>query len=63
MPSSPPPIADLLARLERAFGRRDVLLIRATLGLLESALDRRDLVSELNRLMTLASRPEPPPSA
>lgn len=59
----PRDLDDVAAIIRARRGTLDVLLIRATLGVLESALDRRDLVSELNRLMTLASRPEPPPSA
>jgi hypothetical protein len=35
--------------------------IRTTLGLLEGALARRDLLSELERLMVVARRAEPPP--
>jgi len=54
---------DVAAIIRARRGTLDVPQIRVTLALLEGALDRRDLLSELDRLVTLASRPEPPPSA
>jgi len=52
---------DVAAIIRARRGNLDVPRIRATLGLLESALDRRDLRSELDRLIILASRTAPPP--
>lgn len=59
----PRDLHDVTAIIRARRGTLDVAQIRATLGLLEGALDRRDLLSELDRLMTLVSRPEPPLSA
>ena len=41
----------------------DLHRIRTTLGLLEAALDRRDLLSELDRMWALARRAGTPPPA
>ena len=41
----------------------DMQRIRSTLGLLEAALDRRDLLSELDRMLALARRAGTPPPA
>jgi hypothetical protein len=41
----------------------DLDRIRTTLGLLEAALDRRDLLSELDRMLALARRAGTPPPA
>jgi Nucleotidyl transferase AbiEii toxin, Type IV TA system len=41
----------------------DLARIRTTLGLLEAALDRRDLLSELDRMLALARRAGTPPPA
>jgi hypothetical protein len=59
----PRDLDDVAAIIRARRGRLDLHRIRATLGLLEGALDRRDLRSELERLVILASRAEPPPSS
>ncbi len=56
-------VDDVEAIIPHLRGNLDLGRIRATLGLLEDALDRRDLRSELDRLVLLASRRESPPSA
>ena len=56
----PRDLDDVAAIIRARRGKLDVPRIRATLGLLERALDRRDLESELDRLLILASRTEPP---
>lgn len=58
----PRDLDDVAAIIRARRGNLDLGRIRATLGLLEGALDRRDLRSELDRLVILASRAEPPPS-
>ena len=59
----PRDLDDVAAIIRARRGRLDLHRIRATLGLLERALDRRDLRSELERLVIPAGRAEPPPSA
>ena len=59
----PRDLDDVAAILRARRDTLDVPRIRATLGLLEGALDRRDLRTELDRLVMLARRPAPPPSA
>ena len=59
----PRDLDDVAAILRARRGRLDVHRIRNTLGLLEGALARRDLLSELDRLLILATRGEPPLSA
>ena len=59
----PRDLDDVAAIIRARRGTLDLDRIRATLGLLEGALDRRDLRSELERLLILASRAERPPSA
>ena len=54
---------DVAAMIRARRGRLDLDRIRATLALLEGALDRRDLRSELERLLLLAGRPDPPAPA
>jgi len=58
----PRDLDDVTAIIRARHGRLDLDRIHATLGLLESALDRRDLRSEFDRLAMLAGRPEPPAS-
>ena len=53
---------DVVAMLRARRGRLDLDRIRATLALLERALDRRDLRSELDRLLLLAGRLDRPSS-
>ncbi len=58
----PRDLDDVTAIIRARRGKLDLNRIQATLVLLESALDRRDLRSEFDRLATLAGRPEPPSS-
>jgi hypothetical protein len=56
----PRDIGDVTAILRARRGTLDLQRVRTTLGLLEAALDRRDLVSELDRLLALAGPRESP---
>ena len=56
----PRDLEDVAAMLRARRGRLDLDRVRATLALLEEALDRRDLRSELDRLVSVAGRPDPP---
>jgi hypothetical protein len=56
----PRDIGDVEAILRVHGDDLELLRIRTTLGLLETALDRRDLLSELDRMLALARRVPPP---
>jgi hypothetical protein len=56
----PRDLDDVTAIIRARHGNLDLDRIQATLGLLEGALDRRDLRSEFDRLAIRAGRPEPP---
>ncbi len=58
----PRDLDDVAAILRARRGTLDLPRIRATLGLLDDALDRRDLLSELDRLVSLTSQSVPPPA-
>ena len=57
----PRDLDDVAAILHLRGSVLDLQRIRTTLGLLEGALARRDLLSELERLMAVARGAEPPP--
>ncbi len=59
----PRDVGDVEAILRAHREDLDLQRIRATLALLEAALDRRDLLSELDRLLALVRRAGPPPHA
>ena len=56
-------VGDVEAILRMHGDDLDLHRIRTTLGLLEGALDRRDLLSELDRMLALARRAGTPPPA
>ena len=56
-------VGDVEAILRVRGDALDLHRIRTTLGLLEAALDRRDLMSELDRMLGLARRAGTPPPA
>lgn len=55
----PRDLDDVAAMIRARRSRLDLERIRATLALLEGALDRSDLRSELDRLLLPAGRPDP----
>jgi len=59
----PRDVGDVEAILRVHGDALDLHRIRTTLGLLEAALDRRDLMSELDRMLGLARRAGTPPPA
>ena len=59
----PRDVGDVEAILRAHREGLDLPRIRATLALLEAALDRRDLLSELDRLLALVRRAGQPPHA
>ena len=59
----PRDVGDVEAILRAHRGHLDLQRIRATLALLEAALDRRDLLSELDRLSQQARPSDAPPPA
>jgi hypothetical protein len=59
----PRDVGDVEAILRVHSDDLDLHRIRTTLGLLEGALDRRDLLSELDRMLALARRARTPPPA
>jgi hypothetical protein len=59
----PRDVGDVEAILRVHADDLDLHRIRTTLGLLEAALDRRDLLSELDRMLALARRAGTPPPA
>ena len=59
----PRDVGDVEAILRMHGDDLDLRRIQTTLGLLEGALDRRDLLSELDRMLALARRARTPPPA